>query len=160
MHALVGGIDQQGRARQCIVPLFPGNGAYRPTKFLCHVMGLGPTPVGQANFGCAAVHQADDHGACCTACTQNNGGTGVSPPIRLHIAQALDVTKTVGIASGEGAVGLYNDGVDCANALRQGVDMIDHGQGGHLVRNRQIAACKTQHRECTQCCFYVLWLNR
>ena len=41
-----------------------------------------------------------------------------------------------------------------------GLTMIDHGQGGHLVRNRQIAACKTQHRECTQCSFYVLWLNR
>ena len=149
-HALAGGVHQQRRIGQRVVALLPCNRPDRGAEFPRQFLGARRRAIEQADLARAAVGKAGDDGPRRPAGTQHCRRSGVSAPVRLGVEKALDVTKAVVVKTAERAVRPDDDGVDGADATRDRVDMVKHLHRGDLVRNRDIAAGKTQRRESGQ----------
>ena len=78
----------------------------------------------------------------------------------LGFTQTFDVAEGVGIGSAQTAICLHHHGVDRANAPGNRVDLVQDRQGLHFVRNSQVAAGKTEHRQRAQGLLELRCLHR
>ena len=150
VHALVGGVDQQGNVGQGLAALVPRQHLYLRAKVRSQGQGFVDAAVAQAYLRHAGVQQRCHDGACCAACADDQCRTCLSAPSGLRFAQALQKAVGVGVSACQAAIGFHHHGVDRAYALGQRLHPVDDRQGRDLVRNRQIASGKAQLGQAAQ----------
>src|SRR3990172_4778079 len=67
--------------------------------------------------------------------------------VGVGLAQGVECPQTIGVGAQEPAV-LVHDGVDAADGARGGVDLVDAGERGHLVRDGDRESAVTERARC------------
>jgi hypothetical protein len=147
VHALVGGVDQQCHASKRACAFTPWGGYHAGAKVVGNRLGLVSTAVAQAHLGHSGVQQRSNHGPRSAPSAHHECWARISAPAGVGLLQAVQITKSVGVFSGEAAIGLYHHGVDGAYALRQRLHPVHQRHCCHFVRNGQVAAGKSQLRQ-------------
>ena len=118
-----------------------------PPSSRCRILGAPGRAIDQADFACALIDQAHQHGARAAARADHDNGAGIGPPCGLRLAHAFDIAERIVVLPDERSIVRDNDAVHGADTLRQRIDLVDDVERGLLVRNGQVAAGETQRRK-------------
>ena len=143
-HALIGGVDQHGRAVERPVAALPFDGSDEGAEAELERFCACRRSIDETDVARPLLEQAEEHRARPAPGADHHNRTGIRPPARLRFPHALDIAEGIVIGAGQRTIRANDDAVHRPDASRQQIDLVNEVKRRLLVRNGQVAAGKSE----------------